>query len=124
MKLDCSILRYLENEDLRVLTATEMGMRNHELVPTCLIEKLSGLKFGGTRKILRKMLQHKLLQSPNIRFVNQAQPPHPPGAGYLQLPGPPSPYPPIMQTALPVAYFDLYRLTYIGYDCLSLCALA
>jgi len=33
VKFDVSLLRYLSKDDFRVLTAIEMGMRNHELVP-------------------------------------------------------------------------------------------
>lgn len=46
VKLDASMLRYLTKEDFRVLTAVEMGMKNHDLVPTPLINNLSNLKFG------------------------------------------------------------------------------
>ena len=31
-KLNVTMLRYLSKEDFRVLTAVEMGMKNHELV--------------------------------------------------------------------------------------------
>lgn len=31
-KLNVSMLRYLSKEDFRVLTAVEMGMKNHEIV--------------------------------------------------------------------------------------------
>jgi RIO kinase 2 len=37
MKLDVTCMRYLSKDDYRVLTAVEMGMRNHELVPVSLI---------------------------------------------------------------------------------------
>ncbi|KAK5716045.1 Serine/threonine-protein kinase rio2 [Elasticomyces elasticus] len=42
MKLDISALRYLTSEDWRVLQAVEQGSKNHELVPTPLIQHLSG----------------------------------------------------------------------------------
>ena len=32
-KLNVTMLRYLDGEAFRVLTAVEMGMKNHELVP-------------------------------------------------------------------------------------------
>lgn len=32
MKLDLSILRYMQREEFRVLTAVEMGMKNHDQV--------------------------------------------------------------------------------------------
>ncbi|KAG7028358.1 Serine/threonine-protein kinase rio2, partial [Cucurbita argyrosperma subsp. argyrosperma] len=38
MKLDVNVLRYLSKDDFRVLTAVEMGMRNHEIVPSELVE--------------------------------------------------------------------------------------
>ena len=34
-------------DEFRVLTSVEMGMKNHEVVPTPLIETISGLKRGG-----------------------------------------------------------------------------
>ncbi|KAI1015060.1 hypothetical protein LB505_003193 [Fusarium chuoi] len=47
MKLDTRAMRYLASEDWRVLTAVEMGSKNHELVPTSLIEKISRLRGGA-----------------------------------------------------------------------------
>ena len=35
-KLNVSMLRYLSKEDFRVLTAVEMGMKNHEIVSRCI----------------------------------------------------------------------------------------
>ena len=37
MKLDVNVLRYLSKDDWRVLTAVEMGQKNHEIVPTPLV---------------------------------------------------------------------------------------
>lgn len=51
MKLDAQMLRYLSRDDFRVLTAIEMGMRNHEVVPTELIGTIAGLKHGGSHKV-------------------------------------------------------------------------
>ena len=51
MKLDAKLLRYLSNDDFRVLTATEMGSRNHEVVPTQLIISLSSLKHSPKNSI-------------------------------------------------------------------------
>ncbi|KAH6856560.1 Rio2, N-terminal-domain-containing protein [Chaetomium sp. MPI-CAGE-AT-0009] len=48
MKLDTRAMRYLTAEDWRVLTAVEMGSKNHELVPTPLIEKIARLKGGAS----------------------------------------------------------------------------
>ena len=44
-------LRFMSSDEFRVLTATEMGMKNHELVPTPLIESISGLRRGGAFKV-------------------------------------------------------------------------
>ncbi|EON98910.1 putative rio1 family protein [Phaeoacremonium minimum UCRPA7] len=48
MKLDTKAMRHLTNEDWKVLTAVEMGSKNHEIVPTPLIEKLSRLRGGAS----------------------------------------------------------------------------
>ncbi|KAJ4270303.1 Serine/threonine-protein kinase rio2 [Fusarium torreyae] len=48
MKLDTKAMRHLASEDWRVLTAVEMGSKNHELVPTSLIEKISRLRGGAS----------------------------------------------------------------------------
>lgn len=48
MKLDTKALRHLASEDWRVLTAVEMGSKNHEVVPTPLIEKISRLNGGAS----------------------------------------------------------------------------
>ncbi|KAL2262672.1 hypothetical protein VTK26DRAFT_494 [Humicola hyalothermophila] len=48
MKLDTRAMRYLTGEDWRVLTAVEMGSKNHEIVPTPLIEKIARLRGGSS----------------------------------------------------------------------------
>ena len=60
-KLNVSMLRYLSKEDFRVLTAVEMGMKNHELVPGSLIASIASLRHGGVHKILRELSKHRLL---------------------------------------------------------------
>ncbi|KAK9876630.1 hypothetical protein WA026_014009 [Henosepilachna vigintioctopunctata] len=60
-KLDVSMLRYLTSEDIRVLTGIEMGMRNHELVPSALAASLANLNHGGVHKLLRELCKHRLL---------------------------------------------------------------
>ncbi|XP_012055936.1 PREDICTED: serine/threonine-protein kinase rio2 [Atta cephalotes] len=60
-KLDVKILRYLTPEDFRVLTAIEMGMKNHELVPALLATQIANLRYGGVHKLLKEMCKHKLL---------------------------------------------------------------
>jgi RIO kinase 2 len=44
MKLDPDLIHYLTKEHFRVLTAVEMGMKNHEFVPVPLIESLAALR--------------------------------------------------------------------------------
>lgn len=61
MKLDVTCMRYLTKDDYRVLTAVEMGMRNHELVPVNLIMSIAGLRHGGSYKILSTLLRYKLV---------------------------------------------------------------
>uniref|UniRef100_A0A2M4AJL9 Serine/threonine-protein kinase RIO2 n=1 Tax=Anopheles triannulatus TaxID=58253 RepID=A0A2M4AJL9_9DIPT len=60
-KLDVTVLRYLTKEDFRILTAIEMGMKNHELVPGALVAAIASLKAGGVHKLLRELCKHKLL---------------------------------------------------------------
>jgi len=60
-KLNVSMLRYLSREDFRVLTAVEMGMKNHELVPGALIASIASLRHGGVHKILKELSKNRLL---------------------------------------------------------------
>ncbi|EDX14387.1 serine/threonine-protein kinase RIO2 [Drosophila simulans] len=60
-KLNVTVLRYLTKEDFRVLTAIEMGMKNHELVPGPLAAAIANLKSGGVHKLLKELCKHKLL---------------------------------------------------------------
>ena len=46
---------------MRVLTAIEMGMRNHEYVPQHLIEKISHIKRAGVFQILKNLQKNKLI---------------------------------------------------------------
>lgn len=61
VKLDVSLLRYLQPEDFKVLTSVEMGMKNHELVPGPLVNSIATLRFGGCGKVLVDLTKHKLL---------------------------------------------------------------
>jgi len=60
-KLNVNLLRYLSREDFRVLTALEMGMKNHELVPGALVASIANLRGGGVHKLLRELCKHKLV---------------------------------------------------------------
>ncbi|KAL9342817.1 hypothetical protein Peur_063248 [Populus x canadensis] len=68
MKLDVEVLRYLSKDDFRVLTAVEMGMRNHEIVPAELIDRIASLKHGGTYKVLKNLLKHKLVHHDSSKY--------------------------------------------------------
>ncbi|KAK7401226.1 hypothetical protein VNO78_12550 [Psophocarpus tetragonolobus] len=68
MKLDVDVLRYLSKDDFRVLTAVELGMRNHEIVPTELIDRIARLKHGGTYKVLKNLLKYKLLHHDSSKY--------------------------------------------------------
>ncbi|CAL7945439.1 unnamed protein product [Xylocopa violacea] len=60
-KLNVTILRYLTRDDFRVLTAIEMGMKNHELVPAALAAQIANLRYGGVHKLMRELCKHRLL---------------------------------------------------------------
>lgn len=60
-KLNVTVLRYLTKEDFRVLTAIEMGMKNHELVPGALAASIANLRHGGVHKLLKELCKHRLL---------------------------------------------------------------
>ncbi|KAK2614350.1 hypothetical protein N8I77_001187 [Diaporthe amygdali] len=48
MKLDTKAMRHLAPEDWRVLTAVETGSKNHEIVPTPMIDKIARLRGGSS----------------------------------------------------------------------------
>ena len=68
MKLDVEVLRYLSRDEFRVLTAVELGMRNHELVPKGMVEIIAGIKRGGTFKSLGVLLKHKLVHHESLPY--------------------------------------------------------
>eukprot|EP00796_Vickermania_ingenoplastis_P005885 gene5885-4203_t len=72
VKLDVSLLRFLEEEDFRVLTALEMTMRNHDVAPTVLVERIAQLPHGGCRKRLMNLLKHKLIHHENTMYDGYA----------------------------------------------------
>lgn len=61
MKLDAKVLRYLTRDDFRVLSAAEVGSKNHEVVPTDLIARIASIRGGGEYKILRNLARHSLV---------------------------------------------------------------
>ncbi|XP_026674740.1 serine/threonine-protein kinase rio2 isoform X2 [Ceratina calcarata] len=60
-KLNVTILRYLTRDDFRVLTAIEMGTKNHELVPASLAARIANLRYGGVHKLMKELCKHRLL---------------------------------------------------------------
>jgi len=60
-KLDVVMLRFLSKEHFRVLTAVEMGMKNHEIVPAALVVSIAALKHGGCQKLLQELAKHRLV---------------------------------------------------------------
>lgn len=62
MKLNTHALRYLTNEDWRVLQAVQNGSKNHEVVPTPLINRLSGLRgASGVDKAISTLAKVNLI---------------------------------------------------------------
>ncbi|KDO19000.1 atypical/RIO/RIO2 protein kinase [Saprolegnia parasitica CBS 223.65] len=61
MKLDVTGMRYLTKDHFKVLTAVELGMKNHEIVPVELISSIAKLRHGGVNKILSHLLRNKLI---------------------------------------------------------------
>ncbi|CEP13763.1 hypothetical protein [Parasitella parasitica] len=61
MKLDAKALRYMSSEEFRVLTAVEMGSKNHEVVPSQLIAQIAQLRHGGTHKRVGELAKKKLI---------------------------------------------------------------
>jgi RIO kinase 2 len=61
MKLKVDILRYLSGDDFRVLTATEMGSRNHEVVPTVLIANIAQIKQSNIHSVISNLAKNNLI---------------------------------------------------------------
>ncbi|KAK4052655.1 Serine/threonine-protein kinase rio2 [Microbotryomycetes sp. JL201] len=61
MKLDASDLRFLSNDEFRVLSAVEQGSKNHEVVPLALIAQVAGLRSGGVNKALAELAKRRLV---------------------------------------------------------------
>ncbi|TXT05959.1 hypothetical protein VHUM_03720 [Vanrija humicola] len=66
MRLDATDLRYITADEFRVLTATEIGSKNHEVVPSHLIAQLSGLTGGNVNKLCGQLAKRNLI----ARVVN------------------------------------------------------
>ena len=68
MRFDLTALKYLTKDDFRVLTAIELGMRNHEIVPVDLIQSISKIRNTSVRRILANLLKHKLIKHTKIQY--------------------------------------------------------
>ena len=60
-QLDATEIRYLSGDVFRVLTAVEMGSKNHEVVPVQLIAQISGLRSGGVNKCISELAKRNLV---------------------------------------------------------------
>ena len=67
-RLDVQVMRHMTKDDYRVLTAVEMGMRNHHAVPVPLIVSIAGLRHGGAAKFLATLLRFKLVYHDNTKY--------------------------------------------------------
>lgn len=61
MRLDATDVRYITPEEFRVLTAVEMGSKNHEIVPSTLIAQISALRHTGISKLLASLAKRRLV---------------------------------------------------------------
>lgn len=71
-KVNFGLVRYLEEEDFRVLTALEMCLRNHEVAPTALIERIAQLPRGGAKKRLNHLLKFKIIHHESLMYEGYA----------------------------------------------------
>ncbi|ESS32693.1 RIO1 family protein [Toxoplasma gondii VAND] len=68
MKLDPEVLRYMTKEEFRILTAVEMGHKNHEFVPFPLVESIAALKRHSIRDVISTLCKNKLLYRSNQKY--------------------------------------------------------
>ncbi|PHJ23585.1 rio1 family protein [Cystoisospora suis] len=68
MRLDAEIVRYMTKQEFRVLTAVEMGHKNHEFVPAPLVESIAALKRHSIRGVLATLCKNKLLHRTNHKY--------------------------------------------------------
>ncbi len=62
MKLDTNYMAFISKDEVRVLTAIEMGMKNHEYVPMDLVERISRNKRANAFKIIKLLIKNKLVE--------------------------------------------------------------
>ncbi|KAK8850692.1 hypothetical protein IAR55_004612 [Kwoniella newhampshirensis] len=69
MRLDATDLRYVTADEFRVLTAVEIGSKNHEVVPSPLIAELSGIRGGNVKKALGDLAKRDLVaRLQNVKY--------------------------------------------------------
>lgn len=68
MKLDTNYLNFISKDEVWVLTAIEMGMKNHEYVPMDLIERISHNKRANAYKIMKQLIKNKLVEHINKKY--------------------------------------------------------
>lgn len=68
VKFDIAVFKFLSRDHFRVLTAIEMGMKNHEIVPTSLIESIASMKRGNCYKIITDLHKHKLVTHNSLPY--------------------------------------------------------
>lgn len=64
-RLDMDYFNYTSKDEMRLLTAIEMGMKNHDIVPLQLIKAISGMKKlsnSGINKLLHEMSNKRLVR--------------------------------------------------------------
>ncbi|CDW97803.1 hypothetical protein, partial [Sporisorium scitamineum] len=61
MRLDATDLRYISSQEFRVLTAVEMGSKNHQVVPSSLAAQICGLHHSGINKLLGSLAKRNLI---------------------------------------------------------------
>lgn len=61
VKFDVGQIKYMTKEDFRVLTAVEMGMKNHELVPKQMIANIAGIRGAGAFVALQELHRRKMV---------------------------------------------------------------
>lgn len=68
-RFDVSLLKYTSAEEFRILTAVELGMRNHDVVPHKLVAVIANLRYGGAHKVLRELAKNRLVAYETCRSV-------------------------------------------------------
>lgn len=68
VRFDVTRYRYLSRDDFRVLQAVEMGMKNHEVVPTTMILRLAALKKTNGHLVIATLAKYGLIHHENKQY--------------------------------------------------------